>query len=170
MDFVLDEKVDQGHQCRKESATKSRPPVKGSWVWWAEHVAPNGPGQGRDEVRNHEDVVPVVVIGGGHVSPTTAGECSEDADSSDEFGERSTWACGENVPQTDQEEARTGSDGNEDLEDGSLRVAITNSSRYGWEPFDWITLRRYQTEKLVPILSMLLRNAHSGRSCGNGEP
>lgn len=35
----------------------------------------------------------------------------------------------------------TGSDCNEDLEDGALWVAVANCSRDRWEPFDWVALR-----------------------------
>lgn len=84
--------------------------------------------------------MPVMVIGRGHVCPTTTGESSEEAHAGDHFGQSVVWSCRKNIPKKDQGKPGTGSDGNEHLEDRSLRIPIANRRRNGGEPFFWIAV------------------------------
>lgn len=63
MHLVPDEEVNQRHKCRKERPSKKLPVLDGGGVARAQSEAANSPGQCSHEIRNHEDVVPVVVVG-----------------------------------------------------------------------------------------------------------
>lgn len=61
--LVLNEEIHERHQRSEEAASKQLPPPDGAWVRWAKRQTPQRPGQRSDEVRDHEDVVPVMVVG-----------------------------------------------------------------------------------------------------------
>ena len=95
---MLDEEVHQWYKGRKESSTKDLPPVYSLWVWWTESETTDRPRESRDQVRDHEDVVPVMIVGRGDIGPASAGKSSEDSDTSDEFGQNAIRSCGKNIP------------------------------------------------------------------------
>lgn len=99
MHLVLYEEVNQRDQSSEEGACKYLAVLDCLWVWRAEHEAAGSPGDGRDQIRYHEDVMPVVVISRGDVSPPSASERSKDAHPSNEFGKRGVGSIGEEVPE-----------------------------------------------------------------------
>lgn len=87
MHLVLDEKVDQWDECAKERAREHLPVFDSRWVRWAERETSQCPWQSRDKIRNHEDIMPIVVIRRSDICPASTSECPEDAHSNYEFGE-----------------------------------------------------------------------------------
>jgi hypothetical protein len=106
VNLVLDEEVDQGYEGRKEATSKELSVLEGCRVAGAQCKAAQSPGQSGDKVRDHENVVPVMGVGGRHICPSTTCQCAENANTGDELGERRVRAAGHNVPQADQCEAR----------------------------------------------------------------
>ena len=72
MDLVLDKKVNQRDQCAKEATGKVFPVLDRFRIRWAQGNAPGGPRNGKDEVRDHQYVMPVMVVGRGDVTPPSA--------------------------------------------------------------------------------------------------
>lgn len=105
--FVLDEEVDQGHQSPKEGACKEFPIFEGSRVAGTQGYASKRPRKGSDKVGNHEDVVPVVVVGRSYICPSTTCHGTEQANASNEFWERRVRLAGEDVPQSYEGESGT---------------------------------------------------------------
>ena len=83
MDFVLDEVVDQGHKCAKEQACQDLPVLDSTAVVRAKGETSEGPGQSRNKVRDHKDVVPVMIIRRRNICPATASKRAEQSDPSD---------------------------------------------------------------------------------------
>lgn len=86
MDLVLDEEVHQRYDCSEKTSCKDLAVFDGLYVRRAQNVAAIGPRNGSDQVRDHEDVVPVMVVGGSNVGPTTAGQGAKDANAGDKLG------------------------------------------------------------------------------------
>jgi hypothetical protein len=107
VNLMLNEEVDQGYEGRKEATSKELSVLEGCRVAGAQCKAAQSPGQSGDKVRDHENVVPVMGVGGRHICPSTTCQCAENANTGDELGERRVRAAGHNVPQADQCEART---------------------------------------------------------------
>lgn len=135
MHFVLDEVVDQGHQSAEEQTGQDLAVLDSAAVVRAEGEAAESPGQGCHQVRDHENVVPVVIISRGNISPASTRECPEQAHTSNQLWQGGIGAGSQEVPKEDEGETRAGSNGNEDLEERAFRVAITDSGRHGREPF-----------------------------------
>lgn len=135
MHFVLDEVVDQWHQSAKEQAGQNLAVLDSAAVVRAEGEATESPGQSCHQIRDHENIVPVVVISRGNISPASARECPEQAHTSDQLWQGGVRAGSQEVPKEYEGETRTGSDGNEDLEKRAFRIAITDGGRHGREPF-----------------------------------
>lgn len=76
-----------------------------------------------------------MVVGGGDICPASTGQSAEDTDSGNNLRQGVVRTRTEDVPQEDEEEARTGSDSNEDHEERALRVTIANGGGHGREPF-----------------------------------
>lgn len=106
MDFVSDEEVDERNECREERSGEELPVFQSSGIARAQREAANSPWQGSHEIRDHEDIVPVVVICRRDICPPSASQCSEDADSSDEFGEGRVRSAGQDIPETYKGESR----------------------------------------------------------------
>lgn len=90
--LVLKEEVGQRYQCAEETITSYLPILDRLWIGRAKHDAANCPRYCSNEVRNHKDVVHVVVIGRCDVGPSSACEGAEDAHARDELGQRATTA------------------------------------------------------------------------------
>ena len=133
--LVLDEIVNQWHQSSKEKAGHDLAVLDGTAVVGAQGQATQSPRQGGHQIRDHEDIVPVVVVGGGDIGPTSTGQSAEDTDTSNNLRQGVVRARTEDVPQENEKEARTGSDSNEDHEERALGVAIANGGGHGGEPF-----------------------------------
>lgn len=61
MHFMLDKEIDQWHQCTEEQTSHNLPVLRRAAVI-AKGYAAQRPRQSRNQVRNHEDIVPVMVI------------------------------------------------------------------------------------------------------------
>lgn len=99
MNLVLDKEVDQGYQSSEKGAAKDLPVVDCSWVVRTQRETSDGPWKSSDKVGNHEDVMPVVVVGRSDIGPASASEGSEDAHTSDELGKTGVGSCGQDIPQ-----------------------------------------------------------------------
>ena len=62
VNFVLNEEVEQRYDCCKESGGKYLPVLDRFGIRWAEFDTTDGPGYGCQKVRDHEDVMPTMVI------------------------------------------------------------------------------------------------------------
>ena len=107
MHFVLDKEVDQRYECRKEGAGKELPILDRSGVAGAQGEAAKSPRQSSHQVRDHEDVVPVMVVGRRNVCPSSTSQSSENANTSDEFREGRVGPARQDVPEADKGESRT---------------------------------------------------------------
>lgn len=74
MHLVLNKEVDERHQRREEGTCKELSVFECGRIAWAQSKAAQGPWQGRYEVRDHENVVPVVIVGRGHVRPSATSQ------------------------------------------------------------------------------------------------
>lgn len=79
--------------------------------------------------------MPIVVVGRGYVGEATACERAQDAHAEDEGRELVSGLPGQEIPEADEDEARTGRDGNEHHEEGPLGVLVANGGGDGGEPF-----------------------------------
>lgn len=70
--------------------------------------------------------MPIMVISGRDVNPSTAKHGPEQSNSGDELRAESSRASSKKVPEENEGETRAGGDGNEDLENGAFGVAVTN--------------------------------------------
>ena len=95
---MLYEEIHQRHERPEEGAREDLPVFDSFSVRWAQREAAQRPRQRRDEIRDHEDVVPVVVVRRGDICPAAAGERAEDARVRDKLGELLSRARGEEVP------------------------------------------------------------------------
>jgi len=83
-----------------------------------------------DEVRDHEDVVHIVVVGRGDVDPAAAGQGSNDTNDEKDKGPRGLAGLALHmVLEKHEDKAGTGSQGDEYLEETSLRIPIADASR-----------------------------------------
>lgn len=133
--LVLNEVVDQGHQCSKEEASHDLAVFDSPAVVRAQGEAAQCPWQGGNKIGDHKNVVPVVVIGRGNIGPSTASQSSEDSHTSNDLRQGRIGTRGQHVPQENESEARAGGDGNKDLEEGSFGVSIANCCGDGGKPF-----------------------------------
>lgn len=132
---MLNEIVDQWNQGSEEKAGYDLAVLDGPTVIGAESKAAQRPRQSRDKVRDHEDIMPVMIISGGDIGPSTTGQGAEDTHTSDNLRERRVGTRGKHVPQEDEGEARTGGDGDENLEERAFGIAITNRRGDRGKPF-----------------------------------
>lgn len=135
MDLVLDEVVDQWHQGSKEKASHDLAILDGTAVVRAEGQATQSPRQGGHQIRDHENIVPVMVVGRSDIGPASARQGPEDTNAGNNLRQGVVRARTEDVPQEDEEEARTGSDSDKDHEERALGVSIANRGGHGGEPF-----------------------------------
>ena len=106
MHLVLDEEVDQGHEGAEETSCQVFAILDSLGVGGAEGNAARRPGNREYEVRNHEDVVPVMVVGRRDVRPSAACQRPDEARNGDGLGEGATGLRSEQVPQSDERESR----------------------------------------------------------------
>lgn len=135
MDLVLDKKVDQRNDSTVEGTGHVFAILDCHMIGWAQGNAPKGPRNGGQQVGNHEEVVPVVIIRRSNVGPATASEGAKDAPKCDKAGKPVTGLARQEVPESHEGESRTGCYGYKELEEGSFRIAITYSGRDGGKPF-----------------------------------
>lgn len=140
VDFVLDEEVEQRHDCRKESGGKYLPVLDRFGIRRAEFDAADGPGDGSQEVRDHEDVMPIVIIRGRNICPAAASECPKYANSRYPLWQGIAFPRGHHIPQRNQGESWTGCHGNEYLKHGSLGITVANGRRDRGKPLLWVAV------------------------------
>ena len=75
---MLDKEVDQGNQSAKEATSNPLPVLDRLCVRRAKRNTSGGPWDRKDDVRDHENIVPVMVVGRGDVSPAAASKSSDD--------------------------------------------------------------------------------------------
>lgn len=102
MDFVLNEEVDKRHEGAEECACQNLPVPDCSRIWWAQCKTSEGPWYSCDQVGDHEDIVPVVIIGRGHVRPATTGKSSEQPGNCDDFWQGPIRPRRQEIPQPDE--------------------------------------------------------------------
>jgi hypothetical protein len=107
VDLVLDEEIYQGNEGPKEKACEDLPPFACSGIIGAQGKAAQRPWESRDEIGDHEDVVPVVVICRRHICPTPTRYRSEESHPADELWQRRLGMSCHHVPQEDEGESRT---------------------------------------------------------------
>lgn len=98
MNLVLDEEVDEGHERAKERARNDLPVLDGLGVRWAQGNAAQGPRKRCDDVGDHENVVPIMVVGRGDVCEAAASQGSENAHEEHEPRQPLAGFPGEEVP------------------------------------------------------------------------
>lgn len=76
-------------------------------VWRTQCDTTSGPWNGSYEVGNHEDIVPVMIVGRSDVRPTPTCKSPEDTHTSDELGESLSGLCRQKIPESDEGESRT---------------------------------------------------------------
>lgn len=76
---MLYEEVNERDEGYEEAACEIFPQGNGARVGRAQGDAANCPGERGNEVGDHEDVMPVVVVGRGDVGPSTTCQRSEEA-------------------------------------------------------------------------------------------
>lgn len=133
--LVLDEKIDQGHQSTKEQTSYDLAVLRSAAVVTTKSHTTQCPWQSRYQVRNHEDVVPVMVIRRGDIGPPTTSKRPKHPNTRNDLRQRRVRPGSQDIPKEDKRESRTGRNGNEDLEEGTFGVSITNGCGYGREPF-----------------------------------
>lgn len=84
--------------------------------------------------------MPIVVVGRRDVNPSTSKNGAEQSNTGNKLGTKSARASGQEVPEGDEGETGAGGDGDEDLKDGALRVAVANGGGNGGEPFVRVSL------------------------------
>ena len=87
VNLVLYEEVYQGYQGTKKAACKDLPVFHGSWVVWTKCQAAQRPWQCSDQVGDHENVMPAMVIRRSDIGPSAACQCPENPYSGYEFGQ-----------------------------------------------------------------------------------
>jgi hypothetical protein len=135
VDLVLNEIVNQRNQCSKEQARHNLAVLDSTAVVGAERKAAKSPWQSSNQIRDHEDIMPVMVVGRCNVGPTSTSQSTEDTHAGNELGQSRIGTRREDVPQEDKGETRSGGNGDEDLEERPFGIAITNGRGHGGEPF-----------------------------------
>lgn len=116
MHLVLNKVVDQGNQCSEKETGENLAVFDSAAVCGAKSETAQCPWKSSNQIRNHEDIMPVMVIRRCHISPSTTGQCSEQTSESDNLGQRRTGPCGHQIPEKNESETGSGGDGNENLE------------------------------------------------------
>lgn len=78
--------------------------------------------------------MPVMVVGGCNIGPAAAGEGAKEAPEPNEAGQLGARPAREQVPESDEGEARAGCDCDEELKEGPFRISVANGGRDGGEP------------------------------------
>lgn len=81
-----------------------------------------------------------MIIGGGDVDPSSAKDGSNQTDGANKLWSKRAGLRGEQVPESDKGEAGASGDGDKELEEGTLGVAIANGGGYRREPLLGVAL------------------------------
>ena len=104
---MLDKKVDQGNQSAEEASSNPLSVLDRLCVRGAKRNAAGSPGNGKDDVRDHENVVPVMVVGRGDVGPAAASKSSDDTGKRNSLGEDTAGFSSQEIEKSNQGESRT---------------------------------------------------------------
>lgn len=104
---MLNKEVDQGNQGAKEATGNPLPVLDRLCVRRAKRNASGGPRDRKDNVRDHEDIVPVMVVGRGDVGPAAASKSSDDTAKRNRFGEDTAGLGSQEIPESNKGESRT---------------------------------------------------------------
>jgi hypothetical protein len=85
MNLVLNVEVDQRYYQGIEASRKIFSVLQGDRVPRTERDTAKSPWDSSHQVGNHEDIVPVMVVGGRYIGPSAASQSSEQAHASDEL-------------------------------------------------------------------------------------
>ena len=95
---MLDVKVHHGYHGRKENGCYTLPPLDSNPVRWAEHNASKRPWQRRDEIGDHEYIVPIVVVRRRDIGPSAAHHGPKQANGRENLGKVGTRAARQEIP------------------------------------------------------------------------
>lgn len=98
MNLVLDEEVYQGYQSAKKCSRQVFSVFDRSRIVRTKGETPKSPWEGSNEVRDHKDIMPIVVVGGSDICPASACNCPKKTGVCDELGEARVWTRREEVP------------------------------------------------------------------------
>lgn len=107
MHLVLDKKVYHGHKGAKKGRGQVLSVLDRFRIRRAEGDAAKCPRDRNDQVRDHQDVVPVMVVGRGDVGPAATGQCAQQSHRTNKLWQRLAGLRSEQIPQTDQGKSRT---------------------------------------------------------------
>lgn len=139
MHLMLNEEVHQRHNHAKERPCQPLPPPdRPSIANWTQRQTSQSPRQGRDQIGDHEDIVPVMIVRRSNVRPPTARQGPEHSNARHPFRPRTTGRSGHAVEERDKQESRPRTCRDEELEDGAFGVAIAYGCGDGRKPFDRI--------------------------------
>lgn len=104
MDFVLDEEVYHRHQRAEEQASKDLAVPNCPRVVGAQGKTAYCPWHCSNEVGDHENVVPAVIICRGDICPSSTCNRAKDTGTKHELRQCGVRSCCQNVPEEDQGE------------------------------------------------------------------
>ena len=168
MHFVLNEVVHQRHKRPEEGSSQVLPIPNRRGIRRAQRQTSQRPRQRRNQITYHEDVMPIMVIGARNVCPPPTGQGSKDSHARHELRQSAAGTVAEAVEEEDQDEARARADGDEDLEDGALWVAVADGSAHGGEPFDGVAVVLVLHDFLVVERDANDESAEEGDVCRGG--
>lgn len=140
MNLVLYEKVNQRNESSKESASEVFPVLYRRRIGRTEHEASHGPRQCRNQIADHEDIMPIMVICACHICPSTTSQRPENPNTEDEGRKTTAGPFRQTVVEEDEGEAWTGGDGDEDLKDGTFGVPVAYRGADRRKPFHGIAV------------------------------
>jgi len=73
MDLVLKEKVGKWSKIAKERGSQDPPVLEGRRIGRTQRETSQSPWHRRNEIADHEYIVPVMVVGRGNICPSSAG-------------------------------------------------------------------------------------------------
>lgn len=95
VDFVLNEEVNERDKSPEEQPSKPLAPFHSLGIGRTESETAQSPWERGDQVRDHEDVVPVMIVCRGNVSPASTRQCSEDTNACDDSRQTRVRALGQ---------------------------------------------------------------------------
>ena len=98
VDFMLKEEIGGWHKSTEEQACEYFAVLDGLRIGRTQSQTAKRPGYGDDKVGDHEDVVPVMVIGRCYIGPASTCECPEDAHASNDPGKVGIRSPGQVIP------------------------------------------------------------------------
>lgn len=155
VNLVLNEKVYQRNKGSEKGAGQVFPQLDRLRVWRAESQTSKCPWQCRNQIADHKDIMPVMVIRARNVCPASTSQCSKDAHSCNELGQAAVRSVGQTVEEENKQESRSRANGDEDLENGSFGIAVADGCTDRWEP-----LNRVSEVLVLDDFVVMERHAH----------